>query len=216
MGIWIDGFTGFGLFTLITNFISIAGSKSKEHKENIRSFHKTYNPKTNTYLDVNCVECNPNGEYCCTRRDVFSGDLIQVDKNNMVIRNFSAEERHRETKKLGSTVLKMSERNIHTNKRKEIFGIRYTDNNTGAEYVIRWFKVNPYGMICFYMDTTTAHLIRMTDGEIKYGKEKNIGDINKFINEFNKKQDNCKKHIWEKFYNDADWVDLKADSNPLY
>lgn len=209
-------FEGLGLFYLFLSFIGKAGWNSKQYDENKKSFKRTYNPQRDTYLDMNCVERRPNGEYCNTRRDLISGDLVQVDKNNKIIRNFSAEERQYKTKQFGSSVLKMSERNIHTNKRKEIFGIRYTDNNTGAEYVIRWFKINPYGMVCFYMDTSTAHLIRMTDGEIRYGKEKNIGDINKFINEFNKKQDDCKKHIWEKFYNDADWVDLKADSNPLY
>lgn len=213
---WIDGFTGFGLFTLLTNFISYVGVKSKEKKENIKSFKKTYNSKTDTYLDMYCIERKPNGDYCRTTRDVRTGDLIQIDKNNKTIRNFSEEKRLLKSQNPDITVLKMSERNVHTNKNKEVFGIRYLDKNTGAKYVIRWFKILPYGMVCFYMDISTAQLIRITDGEKKYGKKKNNVDIENFINNFNNNQNNCKKHIREKFYNDADWVDLEEDVSPLY
>ena len=213
---WIDGFSGFGLFTLLTNFIGYVGWKSKEVKENKRACRRTYDFEKNTYLDMYCIERRPNGEYCRTERDIKTGDLVQTNKYNKIIRNISKEQREKESNNSDTTVIKMSEKNMHTHKYEDVFGIRYLDKATKTEYVIRWFKVDPYGMVLFYMDTKNGHLIRMTDGEKKYGKNKNIATINMFIEEFNKQQDNCRKHIWEKFYNDANWIDLKQNQNQLY
>lgn len=191
MGIWIDGFTGFGLFTLITNFISIAGSKSKEHNENKKCFKRTYNPKTDTYLDMYCVERRPNGDYCRTMRDPVSGDLIQKDINGKIIRNFSKEERIKMANENESTVIKMSEFDMTGSDYVDIKGVRYIDKQTGEEYVIRMFPVqneNSRGLVYFYMKTSDLSLVRITDGEKKYGLFKDMDAINAYIEKYNREQ----------------------------
>ena len=201
---WIDGFSGFGLFTLLTNIIGYTGWKSKEAKENKKAFKRTYNPKKNTYLDMYCIERRPDGEYCKTERD-SNGDLVQRNMYNEVVRNFSLEERAKEASALDATVLRMSEENLFTSSSDKPIGIRYKDKKTGEEYVIRTFRVEVSDKkahcVYFYMRVSDATLVRITDGEKKYGTLKDMDIIEQFIETFNNKQKTKKYYlISEKYY----------------
>jgi hypothetical protein len=206
----------FGIIYAIIGIVGKIGWHNKQVRENRNSFYRTYNSTRGTYLDMYGIERKPSGEYCRTQRDTLTGDLVQIDKNYKIIRNFSEEKRLVDSKSPKASVIKMSENNIHTHMDTEVFGIRYIDKNNNNEYVIRWFNVEPYGLVRFYMDTTTGYLIRMTDGEIEYKREKDYSIINKFITEFNHKQSVEKKHILEKFYNDSNAMDITEDIYPLY
>ena len=209
---WIDGFKGFGIFTLLTNFIGYAGWKSKEAKENKKAFKRTYDLKKNTYMDIYGVERRPNGDYCRTIRDSVSGDLIQEDIDGKIVRNFSEEERIKKANENDSTVIKMSEFDMTGSDYVDIKGVRFIDKQTGEEYVIRMFPIqteNDRGLVYFYMRTSDLSLVRITDGEKKYGLFKDIDAINAYIEKYNREQPqkdflNNKERFHNKWKSDRD------------
>ena len=202
-------FEGFGLFYLLTSFIGGIGWNRKQHNENKKSFKRTYNPKTNTYKDMFGVERRPNGDFCRTIRDPFTGDLVQRDKDFNIVRNFSAEERQKEASLSNATVIRLSDKNLTKDHYHEPSGIRYKDKQTGEEYVIRSFRVEKSRRegycVYFYMKVSDATLVRRTDGEIKYGELKDDEVINKFIADFNEAQKKRKFFsVSEKYWNKDD------------
>lgn len=211
---FIDGFSGFGLFTLVTNFIGYAGWKSKQRRINKKLFKLTYDPKKNTYLDMYCVERRPNGDYCKTKRN-RNGDLIQEDIHGNVVRNFSQEKRDKINSSSETTVLKMSDEDLtvstYTNPVPK--GIKYIDKKTKEEYVIRCFFVpvseKKRYYVYFYMRTSDGTLVRTTDGENKYGHLKDRDIIDQFIQEFNQNQKTKRFFTAEQKYwdNYSSWGD---------
>ena len=181
----------FGIIYTIIGIVGKIGWHNKQVRENRNSFYRTYDPRKNTYLDMYCVERRPNGEYCKTEID-GNGDLVQKNKYNKIVRNFSEEKRMEEASSSNTTVIRLSEKNLTHSLLKEPGGIRYKDKKTGQIYVIRAFRVDVNEKeghcVYFYMRESDAMLERVTDGEIKYGTLKDYGVINKFIVDFNNKQ----------------------------
>ena len=194
----------FGIVYAIIGIVGRIGWVNKQANANRESFRQTYNPKRGTYLDMYGAERKPNGEYCRTERDPVSGDLIQRDDKRRIVRNFSKEERTKIANKNDSTVIKMSELDMTGSDYVDIKGVRYIDKTTGDEYVIRVFPIedNNKTLIYFYMKTSDLSLVRITDGEKKYGSFKNIDIINEFINKYNIEQrTKCFYNKKEKYHN---------------
>ena len=195
----------FGIIYTIIGIIGRIGWINKQANANRIAFQKTYNNKRGTYLDMYGAERKPNGEYCKTERDPFSGDLIQKDINGKIIRNFSKEERIKSANIKDNTVIKMSELDMTGSDYVDIKGVRYLDKETREEYVIRAFPVKDNeksGLVYFYMRTSDLLLIRITDGEKKYGFFKNINAINEFIKKYNIEQKTkCFYNKKEKYHN---------------
>lgn len=182
----------FGILYLITGIVGKIGWSIKENNTNIKCAKRTYNSKTNTYIDMYGVERTPNGKYLHTTRNPYTGDLVQYNKDHKIVRNFSEEERQKESMQSDCTVIKMSETNMH-NPYDHIAGVRFMDKKTKNEYVIRSFRVEPYNnrkgyCVYFYMDASNGKLIRITDGEKKYGELKDEKAINDFITTYNTQQ----------------------------
>lgn len=197
----------FGILYLITGLVGKIGWDIKESRENIKCAKRTYNSETNTYKDMYCVERKTNGEYCHTTINPYTGDLVQYDKNHHIIRNFSEEERLKVANQPGSTVIKMSEINMY-NQDNYIAGVRFVDKKTRDEYVIRSFRIEPddsgigYG-VYFYMNASNGNLVRITDGERKYGKLKDEDLIQNFITNYNLQQSKRKCLSFQEKYNSS-------------
>jgi len=181
----------FGIIYAIIGIVGKIGWHNKQVRENRNSFYRTYNSTRGTYLDMYGVERKPNGEYCRTQRDSISGDLIQKDINGKIVRNFSEEERIKTANENDSTVIKMSEFDMTGSDYVDIKGVRFIDKQTGEEYVIRMFPIqteNDRGLVYFYMKTSDLSLVRITDGEKKYGLFKDMNAINAYIEKYNREQ----------------------------
>ena len=181
----------FGIIYALIGIIGKIGWINKQANANKESFKRTYNPILGTYKDMYMAERKPNGEYCKTQIDPFTGDLVQIDSKNKIVRNFSKEKRINEANNCDNTVIKLSEIDMTGSPYVDVKGIRYIDKETNEEYVIREFVVsNNYksGGVYFYMRTSDMSLVRITDGEKKYGYFKDMNAINNFILNYNKQQ----------------------------
>ena len=195
----------FGILYLLTGIIGNTGWSIKENRRNRECAQRTYDSKTKTYIDMYGVERTLDGKYCHTTRNPYTGDLVQYDKNHKIVRNFSEEERIKIANQSDSTVIKMSEINTH-NEDQYIAGVRFVDKNTKDEYVIRSFRVEPDNSgkgycVYFYMNALNGNLVRITDGEKKYGNLKDETAIQNFIINYNLQQSNRKCLSFREKYN---------------
>lgn len=203
----------FGILYLITGLVGKIGWSIKKNSRNIKCAKRTYNSKTNTYIDMYGVERTPNGKYCKTTTDIKTGDIVQYNNNYQIIRNISEEDRIKEYANDCYTVVRDSENRVFKDEKKYIVGVRYTDKKTGKKYVIRMFEVEDNGKkhrLHFYMDANNGKLIRLTDGEILYGTYKNQYIIQKFINSYNYNVDNKNECLFFMKYNSKNngiWCD---------
>ena len=192
------------MFGLIYGLIGIIGrvGLSIKNISDERYCKKHFNdPDTNTYLDA-----------YGTRRDIDTngirnvikdknGDVVLSDPFNNIIRNYSKEKRDAKYSNPKYTAIRMTDWNVDSIGCR---GVRFKDKKTGELYVVRGFYVENFKHVKFFMSVDTAHLIRMSDGEMARPKtQQEILIINKFIKDFNNKQDSHWYAIDSQKYHDV-------------
>ena len=176
------------------------------------------------------------GRICSVGKGILSDaanhECIVDVKTHNIIRDFT-EEKNVRVKEL---IMASTDSSITAYKwvppysiaRSKINGNRYVDKLTGDVYVARDFRLPTEGykksgntvFSCeFYMSISNGHLIRLTDDFLQRYKlcEEDMDLVNKFISEFNEKQDkdicNKGKYGFENhfYFNRNESVDLKLE-----
>ena len=178
---------------------------SQQANMNKEAFKRTYDPKTNTFVDWKGIKRDViTGQPYVIVRDFRTGDYVQKDKDWNTIKNFSAENRKNKYEIDGDySVYPLTDIALTS----QLKGIRYRDKENGRLYVVREFLIEDSNtkkckFVPFFMDEQTLHLVRMIDFYDKIYKDISKEIIDDFIKTFNYNQDNYNGLSWKKYYNE--------------